>query len=196
MVPPAIQFATQMKEAATALQQMELSIGNIAKAKVNVTVTGIPGLWSGGPTVSGQTYQVNELGQEGFLSAGGHLSSINKPKNALWRAPSSGTVIPAHIWAGLDVPSGGVTANVRPMPAGPNNGGLRKLVRAIQSSLSRSSGSSESMHEMATIQARQAIEIGKLSRAVNRLADKDQTVNVAVRNTGTTAYLEAMNRRM
>jgi len=196
MVPPAIQFATQMKEAATALQQMELSIGNIAKAKVNVTVTGIPGLWSGGPTVSGQTYQVNELGQEGFLSAGGHLSSINKPKNALWRAPSSGTVIPAHIWAGLDVPSGGVTANVRPMPAGPNNGGLQKLVRAIQSSLSRSSGSSESMHEMATIQARQAIEIGKLSRAVNRLADKDQTVNVAVRNTGTTAYLEAMNRRM
>ena len=196
IVATAGEFADQMAAAAKSAGTISTSLTSLDGKTITLNVVSIPQRWAGGPTTAGQTYQVNELGQEGFLSAGGHLSSINKPKNALWRAPSSGTVIPAHIWAGLDVPSGGVTTNVRPMPTGSSNGGLQKLARAIQSSLSRSSGSSESMHEMAAVQARQAIEIGKLSRAVNRLADKDQTVNVAVRNTGTTAYLEAMNRRM
>lgn len=52
------------------------------------------------------------------------------------------------------------------------------------------------LSEMASVQAHQAIQIGKLSRAVTKLADKDWNVNVGVRNTGSTAYLDALNRRM
>jgi tape measure domain-containing protein len=163
---------------------------------VSVNVVGIPGLWTGGPTQAGQTYQVNELGQEGFLSSAGRLSPISKPKNALWRAPSSGTVIPAHIWSGLDVPTGGVKTNARPMTAGSGGNGLQRVVRAIQSSLTAPRESNQAMHELTAVQARQAIEIGKLSRAVNKLASKDQSVNVSVRGNDATAYLGALNSRM
>jgi tape measure domain-containing protein len=163
---------------------------------VNIKTVGLPGLWTGGPTQAGQTYQVNELGQEGFLSAGGSLRPISKPKNALWRAPSSGTVIPAHIWSGLDIPTGGVTTNARPMAAGSGGNGLQRVVRAIQSSLAQPRESGQAMYELTAVQARQSIEIGKLSRAVNKLANKDQSVNVSVRNNDATAYLGALNSRI
>lgn len=71
----------------------------------------IAGLASGGPTTGGTTYRVNELGQEAFLSRSGKLSYINAPAWGEWRAPGAGTVIPAHITAGLDIPSGGIRAN-------------------------------------------------------------------------------------
>jgi len=45
----------------------------------------------------GQTYQVNEVGREMFMSRGGGLSEIRAPRFGNWTAPSSGTVIPAHI---------------------------------------------------------------------------------------------------
>lgn len=189
-------ISNNLDTAARQAEAIAVAIQKLDGLNVNVNVTGVPGLWTGGPAIAGKTYQVNELGQEGFLSAGGRLSAINKPKNALWRAPSSGTVIPAHIWAGLDVPAGGVRTTAKPMTATGGNNGLHKVVRAIQASLSGGTNSSAAMHEMASVQARQAIEIGKLSRAVNKLADKDHTVNVAVRNTGSTAYLDALNRRL
>jgi tape measure domain-containing protein len=163
---------------------------------INVNIRTAQGLWTGGPTQAGQTYQVNELGQEGFLSSAGRLGPINKPKNALWRAPSSGTVIPAHIWSGLDVPTGGVRTNAKPMTAGSGGNGLQRVVRAIQSSLTQPRESSQAMHELTAVQARQAIEIGKLSRAVNKLANKDQSVNVSVRGNDATAYLGALNSRI
>ena len=53
--------------------------------------------WSGGPVQGGQSYQVNELGREMFVSNSGNLSEIKAPAFGKWRAPSSGTVIPAHI---------------------------------------------------------------------------------------------------
>lgn len=53
--------------------------------------------WSGGPVEGGQTYTVNELGRELFLSNTGSLSEIKAPAFGKWRAPSSGTVIPAGI---------------------------------------------------------------------------------------------------
>jgi len=196
-------FASETQEsleaARTAVDELAKRLldldGKEIKVNVKLDRTPIPSRWTGGPVSSGQAYQVNELGQEGFLSAGGRLSAINKPKNALWRAPSSGTVIPAHIWSGLDIPSGGVRTSARPMAAGSGGNGLQRVVRAIQASLTQPRESSSSMHELATVQARQALEIGKLSRAVNKLADKDHTVNVAVRNTGSTAYLDALSRR-
>ena len=180
-------FNSKVKEAVDKLKSID-------GQTINVAIKTTRGLWTGGPAQAGQTYQVNELGQEGFLSSTGRLGPINKPKNALWRAPSSGTVIPAHIWSGLDVPSRGVRSSARPMTAGSGGNGLQRVVRAIQASLAVPRESSQSMHELTAVQARQSIEIGKLSRAVNRLADKDHSVNVSVRNTGSSASIEALNR--
>ena len=56
---------------------------------------------SGGPVLGGTTYQVNELGKEGFLSNSGKLSEISAPSFGHWKAPSSGSVIPAHIWKSI-----------------------------------------------------------------------------------------------
>jgi hypothetical protein len=60
-----------------------------------------PGRWAGGPVEAGASYQVNELGQESLLSPSGILSLIHAPARSIWRAPASGTVIPAGITAGL-----------------------------------------------------------------------------------------------
>jgi hypothetical protein len=47
---------------------------------------------------------------------------------------------------------------------------------------------------LASVQAQQAIQIGKLSRAVTDLTEKNWNVQVNVKNTGQVAYLEALNR--
>jgi len=57
--------------------------------------------FAGGPVSGGSTYTVNELGREGFLSASGKLSEIKAPSFGNWKAPSSGSVIPAHVWKGI-----------------------------------------------------------------------------------------------
>ena len=72
-----------------------------AVKKANSGGGGGPNLFTGGPTMGGKTYTVNELGVEGFMSASGKLSEIKAPAFGQWKAPSSGTVIPAHIWAGI-----------------------------------------------------------------------------------------------
>ena len=55
------------------------------------------GRWAGGPVSGGQTYTVNEMGKEMFMSKSGSISEIKAPAFGQWRAPSSGDVIPAHI---------------------------------------------------------------------------------------------------
>lgn len=67
--------------------------------------------FAGGPVSGGAKYTVNELGQEAFLSRGGQLSMIKAPSWGQWRAPGAGTVIPAHITAGLNIPKNGVPVN-------------------------------------------------------------------------------------
>jgi len=57
--------------------------------------------FAGGSVSGGTTYTVNELGTEGFMSASGRMTEIKVPAWGQWRAPSSGTVIPAHIWKGI-----------------------------------------------------------------------------------------------
>ena len=61
----------------------------------------LPARAEGGPVSGGTAYQVNELGQEGFLSASGAMRDIKAPAFGAWKAPSAGTVIPAHIWSEL-----------------------------------------------------------------------------------------------
>jgi tape measure domain-containing protein len=81
--------------------------------------------FAGGPVTAGELRTVNELGQEAFLTSSGKLSWINAPSWGQWRAPSSGTVIPAHIAAGLGIPSGGTNINrstVRSVSSTTSNG--------------------------------------------------------------------------
>ena len=88
---------------------------------------------TGGPVSGGSTYTVNELGKEAFLSASGALSMINAPSYGAWKAPSSGTVIPAHLTRQLDIPSGGVKLNGSAGMNGSSAGGngMQAVARAM-----------------------------------------------------------------
>jgi len=89
---------------------------------------------SGGPVSGGSTYTVNELGKEAFLSASGKLSMINAPAFGDWKAPGSGTVIPAHLTKQLNIPTGGVNLNstASSNAARAGAGGMGSMIRAIQ----------------------------------------------------------------
>lgn len=90
---------------------------------------------SGGPVSGGSKYTVNELGKEAFLSASGKLSMINAPSWGAWRAPSDGTVIPAHLTKQLDMPTGGINLNsgarLNAARAGASGGGYKALINAL-----------------------------------------------------------------
>ena len=109
---------------------------------------------SGGPVAGGSSYQVNELGKEAFLSAAGKLSMINAPAFGSWKAPTSGTVIPAHLTKQLDVPSGGIDLN---RAAGANaamaGGGMSGIVRAIQGAMG-----GDTFHQNVTVQAANPVQ--------------------------------------
>jgi len=84
--------------------------------------------FTGGPVSGGQLRTVNELGKEAFLSASGRLSMINAPAWGEWRAPSSGTIIPAHLTKQLDIPTGGINLNKTPGA----NASVPSAVRTVQ----------------------------------------------------------------
>jgi tape measure domain-containing protein len=190
---PAAEFvAGQLYNAAEAATQIGNKIRALDGLTVRINIAGIPGLWTGGPTEAGKVYQVNELGQEGFLSAGGTLRPINKPKNALWRAPSAGTVIPAHIMSALDAPKTGVKANIPGASVAAASGASSQMTKALQSSLSANIRSGRAINELASVQAQQALQIGKLSSAVNTLAAKDWNVHVKVRSNDNDFVLDAL----
>jgi len=110
---------------------------------------------SGGPVSGGSTYTVNELGKEAFLSASGRLSMINAPAFGSWKAPSSGTVIPAHLTKQLSIPTGGVNLN----SAASSNasragaGGMGSMIRAIQGSMS-----GNTFNQSVTVQAANPVQ--------------------------------------
>ena len=93
-----------------ARQQAEANAASAnGDAPANDDVRGVR--FAGGPVSGGSSYTVNELGREAFLSASGKLSMINAPAFGTWKAPASGTVIPAHLTKQLSVPKGGVNLN-------------------------------------------------------------------------------------
>jgi tape measure domain-containing protein len=75
-------------------------MANMANKTASNTST-VGARFAGGPVSGGSTYTVNELGTEGFLSASGRMSEIKAPAFGDWKAPSSGSVIPAHVWKGI-----------------------------------------------------------------------------------------------
>jgi tape measure domain-containing protein len=190
-------IASALSDGASQARDIVNAITSLDGMTVSIKVNSIPGLWTGGPAQAGQTYQVNELGQEGFLSATGRLSPINKPRNALWKAPSSGTVIPANLWSNMNIPKAGIQTTQRPIAsvAAGGDGELAKISRQIQMNLMMAQ-SSQNNDELASVQAQQALEIGKLGRAVEKLTSKKWNVQVGVTNTGNSAYLNAVNHRL
>lgn len=124
----ASRFARDMERAARAAQ-------SAARAR-----------WSGGPVTPGQTYTVNELGREMFMSSSGRVSEIKAPAFGNWSPPTSGTVIPAHLAQqvreaqdgsraakALAAPVGSTVTKVKVEQANQDSVGLqRALVRELQ----------------------------------------------------------------
>ena len=106
--------AENMGKQATEAERLAKALEKAAAAQERIQRAGGGGgapRFAGGPVTGGKTYTVNELGREAFLSRSGVLKAINAPSFGQWRAPSAGTVIPAHIAAGLDIPKGGINVN-------------------------------------------------------------------------------------
>lgn len=104
--------------------------------------------FSGGPVSGGDKRTVNELGKEAFLSASGKLSMINAPAWGEWKAPSSGTIIPAHLAKQLDIPTGGININ-KTAGAG---AGVGSAVRVIQAA------SGDTFNQSVTVQAANPVQ--------------------------------------
>jgi tape measure domain-containing protein len=194
------QISSNLGSAADNASKIADSIKSLQGLTIDVKVNQIPGFFTGGEVTAGQQIRVNELGKEGFLSRGGQLSQINVPANATWRPPSSGTIIPAHMWKQINAPSGHVRSaegSVGVMTARATSGAtdLSGIVRRIEMSIARSNASGGT-GELAAVQAQQAIEIGKLSRAVDKLAEKKWNVKAVVTSPGSSGYLSALNHRL
>jgi hypothetical protein len=105
---------------------------------------------------AGQSYTVNELGQEAFRSSTGKISMIDAPAFGRWKAPSKGSVINAAQTEKLGLPSAGPAVSGGPAidPTGGvaaqsvNGGETRNLLRAI----AKATGG-DTIHNNVTIQA-------------------------------------------
>jgi tape measure domain-containing protein len=144
---------------------------------------GVPGRFSGGPVSAGNRYTVNELGKEAFLSASGRLSMINSPAWGQWTAPSSGTVIPAHLTKQLDIPSSGINLKNIRKPSAPSrvSGGVGDMALV------------QSLQRMSTVQHEQATELGRLSRTLDRIEQREWKVDVNI--AGNNPLLNKLRRR-
>ena len=85
----------------------------------------------GGPLAGGQSAYVNELGQEAFLSRSGDLSLISAPMWGTWRAPTEGTVIPAHLTASLKASGAFAAPAAAAASPGGDGGAMGRLVAAL-----------------------------------------------------------------
>ena len=121
---------------------------------------------SGGPVTGGAKYTVNELGKEAFLSASGRLSMINSKAFGTWKAPSSGTVIPAHLTKQLNVPSGGVNLNAAAGMNAGKAGGVSGMMAAIQSARGDTFNQSVTVQSANPVQAanNMMVEMTRLKR--------------------------------
>lgn len=92
--------------------------------------------FTGGRVRGGSKWTVNELGTEGFMDIHGRMSEIKTPAWGTFKAPSSGTIIPAHIWAQIKAGGGGEAKTATPTK-GVQNSGLINAIRSMGSPGSR-----------------------------------------------------------
>jgi TP901 family phage tail tape measure protein len=160
-------FRQEMEGAASAAAAAASSINSMGSAPA--------ARWSGGPVTAGGSYQINELGQESFLS-NGSLSLIDRPAYATWTAPGSGVVIPA-----------GVTASLKERGAFGGAGGAAGGLPVASIGLA---GADQTIGQLAN-------EVNRLSGEVRALAMKDWNLRVAVQNhSGGSSYAHTMNSLM
>ena len=95
-------WTTYADNALKQIDRIKRAAASAASASTTTTTTsvstnssGFASRFTGGPVSAGQTYTVNELGQEAFKSSTGKLSLIDAPAFGRWKAPSKGTVINA-----------------------------------------------------------------------------------------------------
>ena len=86
---------------------------------------GQPQAFAGGPVTGGQKYTVNELGREGFITSSGKMQEIATRAWGTWRAPSNGTIIPAHLWS--EIKANQQAATVTPGTINPGNATARAI---------------------------------------------------------------------
>lgn len=173
-------------------------MGKIKTLAGQIKIPSTGSRFAGGDVTGGSRYTVNELGKEMFLSRSGKLSWINAPAWGSWTAPGSGTVIPAHIAAGIDLPRSGAQAPgaVTAMTASGGRNGMTKAMVQLINAVNNSRRSNEP-NQQASIQAAQAVQIGKLTHAVNKLVEKEWSVGVNIRaQNGGLTYANAVNRKI
>ena len=152
---------TRMQDLQTDIDLATTKANNLANAladaigKQKQLEGGNPKRFAGGPVTGGKNYTVNELGQEAFLSASGNLSMIDAPSWGTWKAPGAGTVIPAHITAGLNIPSGGVQSRRSASGAASSAGSSNGMMRALRG---LTGGSSDRITNNVTIQAANTVQ--------------------------------------
>lgn len=105
--------------------------------------------FAGGSVAGGQKYTVNEFGREGFLSASGVLSEIRTPAWGEWRAPSTGTIIPAGVFASIKATQGAVSG-VRAPGIGSRVDGSGSIAAALRGLMG---GSNDNITNNVTIQS-------------------------------------------
>jgi hypothetical protein len=108
---------------------------------------------------------------------------INSPAWGQWTAPSSGTVIPAHLTKQLDIPSSGINLKNIRKPSAPSrvSGGVGDMALV------------QSLHRMSTVQHEQATELGRLSRTLDRIEQREWKVDVNI--AGNNPLLNKLRRR-
>lgn len=147
------------------LTKIKDNIASFEQIKVNITAANARAL--GGPVKGGSMYQVNELGREAFLSSTGRLSMINKPAYGMWRAPSSGVVLPANVTE--QIVQAQAMYSVSPQSRASN------LVRTASSAHDNAQ-----YVQLARSQASMAVELGKLTQAVDKINRKEWVVDLNI----------------
>lgn len=192
----ASQMVTSTESAMNNVNNIVSSIKSLNGFNATVTVTVVKAAATGGPVSAGQVYQVNEIGREGFLSSTGRFSMINRPPYGLWKAPSDGTVIPASLVSQFKIPSIGIKSNAHNTSkfvySNNTNRSASHIGRAVYDALIQSGIVSKSNYN-ANSQAFQAVQIGKLTHAINKLVDKEWGVNVNVKNKSNSNIMRIVN---
>lgn len=165
------EIAGSISRGITAVDILAEKLASLSNVQVTVDFKTAPRA-SGGPVLAGSKYTVNELGKEAFLSASGRLSLINAPAYGTWKAPESGTVIPAHLTKQLNIPAGGINLN--------NPRGIRANRRVVGVTRSSDARTSSLLHSLNTTQQAQAQQLGKLTRVIDTLAGKEWTVDLNI----------------
>jgi tape measure domain-containing protein len=129
-----------------------------------------PPKFAGGPVSAGELFTVNEFGKEAFLSNSGKLSWINKSPWSEWRPPSSGTIIPAHIASGMNIPAGGVNVNgsvaTRVQAAVPSGGLSGRMERVLRGAIIGSGGT---INNTVTIESSQPVQASDMLVELTKL---------------------------